>query len=352
MNRGFAEVEKLKDITARLHHSKSENDRRLAAGELHALFSEITQIFDDSVKPDEATDTLLGEGTALSPKDAARCILDYVRTVGFQRGVRGAIIEARKRFPGQVIHVLYAGCGPFAPLMIPLLPEFTPDQVQFTLLDIHQRSLDAASAILERLGLPGFVRQFVQADAAVYQHPRDSELHIVVTETMQRALAKEPQMAITANLAGQLATGGILVPERIALSLWIANLNHEVNFGYDTAQEPASAHTGRSRIDLGKVIELTALNAGDFKTWQPLNGGNGARQSPPITLTVPQINENSGALMITTEITVFDDVVIRDYECGLTYPMVINDIGPVQSGSKLEFHYLTGERPGLRYRLI
>jgi hypothetical protein len=348
----FAEVEKLKDITARLLYSRFDNDCRLAAGELHALFSDITQIFDDSVKPEEATDTLLGEGTALSPKDAARCIFDFVRTRGFLRGVRGAIIEARRRFPGQTIQVLYAGCGPFAPLMIPLLPEFTPDQVQFTLLDIHQRSLDAAREILERLGLSGFVRQFVQADAAAYQHPRDSELHVVVTETMQRALAKEPQLAITANLAGQLAAGGILVPERIWLNLWIANLNHEVGFSCVTTVESESPHNGRSRIDLGKVIELNAVNAGDFKSWKSLNGDNGARQSPPITLTVPEMNGNAGALMVTTEITVFDDVVIRDYECGLTYPMLINNIGPVESGAKLEFRYVTGEHPGLRYRLV
>lgn len=342
MTRDFAEVEKLKDITARLLYSEFDNDRRLAATELHLLFSGITQIFDNSVKPDEATETLLGEGTALSPKDAARCIFDFVRTRGFLRGVRGAIIEARRRFPGQTIHVLYAGCGPFAPLMIPLLPEFTPDQVQFTLLDIHQRSLDAAREILARLGMSGFVRQFVQADAAAYQHPSDSRLHIVVTETMQRALAKEPQMAITANLAGQLVAGGILVPERIALDLCIADLKSEMTFG---KQE----RSGRSRINLGKVIELTAANAGDFNSWQLVNGADGARQSPPVTLTVPEIKGSDGALMLTTHITVFGDVVIRDYECGLTYPMVISDLGPVESGAKLEFRYVTGERPGLRY---
>ncbi len=352
MTSDFANVEKLKDITTRLLHSRFDNDRRLAAADLHSLFSDITQIFDDSVKPDEATETLLGEGTALSPKDAARCIFDYVRTVSFLRGVRGAIIDARRRFPGQTIHVLYAGCGPFAPLMIPLLTEFTPDQVQFTLLDIHQRSLDAAREILERLGMSGFVRQFVRADAASYRHRGGDELHIVVTETMQRALAKEPQLAITANLAVQLVKGGILVPERIALNLCVADLKRELAMSEATGQGPEGTHTGRSRVGLGKVIELTAANAGDFKSWQPANGDNGARLSPPVTISVPETNGGSGALMITTEITVFGDVVICDYECGLTYPLVISDLGPLESGAKLEFRYVTGERPGVRYRLV
>ena len=65
--------------------------------------------------------TQLESGLALAPHLAARCVLDVKRTMAFQRGAARAIEAARARFPGETIEIVYAGTGPFAPLVRPLL---------------------------------------------------------------------------------------------------------------------------------------------------------------------------------------------------------------------------------------
>ena len=69
---------------------------------------------------------------------------------------------------------------------------------------------------------------------------------------MQAALAKEPQVAITANLAPQLAVGGVFVPEKITVSACLCELPSEF------AMQPGEALMPRKRRDLGPVLELTA----------------------------------------------------------------------------------------------
>ena len=51
------------------------------------------------------------------------------------------------------VEVLYAGCGPFAPLFLPLTTALAPGLARFTLLDLHPRSVDVAiTRLREKLG--------------------------------------------------------------------------------------------------------------------------------------------------------------------------------------------------------
>lgn len=339
-----------------LYHQASADRLRAAVTELYSLCSSVTGIDETSERADDLEETGLPDGKAISPKDSARCVLDYSRTSKFLRGIHAAILEAQKRFPNTVIEILYAGCGPFAPLAIPLTSRFSSAEIQFTLLDIHQRSLDAAQRIFQAFGLTTSVRGFIQCDAASYKHAAPHVIHIVVVEAMQAALEKEPQVAITINLASQLCSGGIFIPERIAVDCYLFDLTREFTILPVEADDANSLLAGsgknKVRVKLGGVLELTAESCRNLIASDSSGEHSGESLFPKVTLDVPKDLDGEFNLMLLTTINVFDSITLRDDESGLTRPKILHDLGKIRRGTNIELEYHLGDRPGFKYRSL
>lgn len=335
----------LQQITEELLFLNDPAKLEHAAIRLHSLFSDATGITDDSDNPADSEQILLPHGQAISPKDAARCALDSCRTAKFLKGTYAALLEAQKRFPSTPIRVLYAGCGPFATLAIPLATQFSAGQLQLTLLDINHRSLESAQLLVQSLGLENYVTAYVQADAAVYVHP--DPFHVVITEAMQKALTKEPQVAITRNLAPQLCAGGIFIPERIAVDVCLYDPAKEfASFPTEAGEfgsSQASFGAGRVRIKLGRILELTAESFPDRFNERGL---------PTILLDTPGAIIDGANLMLMTTVTVFESIVLGEYESGLTHPVYLPGFTALTCGSQIEFTYCQGSRPGFQYRWV
>lgn len=316
-------------------------ERLNAATGLLERFAELAGAYgaDDratSVEPN----TALASGTAIAPAEAARCVRDYLRTAGFMGGLLAAVDEARRRFVGHPIHVLYAGCGPFATLAVPVARRLGRDEVRFTLIDAHRASLDSAERVLGALGLAESVRAYVEADAAEYEHD-GSEVHVVVSETMGVALIGEPQVAVTRNLARLLPPDGIFVPRRVTLDARLADIGYEqtAKVGIDPSElGTLIARLHAERVPLGVVFELVA---GPDRP-------DGASLLPPRTVRVPQIAEPQMPV-IFTEVEVFPGYVLGEYESELTTPYTLVDLGKLEGGDAVEFSYVIGPKPGLRY---
>jgi hypothetical protein len=329
----------LEGIAADLLSERSGDDAlRAAAAGLYSLCSSITGIGDDPTDADDADGTRLPGGEAIAPRDAARCVLDPRRTSRFLRGLHAAILQARTRFPDVPTEILYAGCGPFAPLAVPLTTRFSPAEIRFTLLDVHERSLDAARRVFEALGRSACVRDYVRCDAASYRVDAAHPTHVVVVEAMLASLESEPQVAITMNLAPQLCPGGILVPERITVGCCLC----------DVAGDPSAvAAGGGARIHLGRVLELTAAGCRDL----PASGGGGTHTAK-VRLEIPAELDGQFDVMLLTGITVFDSIALDEGESGLTTPKILFDLGRMHGGEVLEFEYVLGDRPGFRHRAL
>lgn len=305
----------------------------------HALrdeFSRITGVRDQDSGGSDGDHTVIASGTAISPVDAARCLVDFARTTKFLRAVRAAIGEARRNFPGERVDVLYAGCGPWAPLALPLCVVLDPAEVGFRLLDIHERSLSAARQLVEHFELGDFITGFICDDATQIQ--LDRAPHVIVAETMQSALKKEPQLAITANLAGQLAPGGVFVPESIEVLATAADI--EAEFAVEPGAEVVDGSL-RRRVELGSLLDLNADSAGAL-----LASARGDRL-PPVVCEVPDLPAGRMYhLMLRTRVGLFGELALGDYETGLTYPVVQNELGAVSAGDSYEFTYRLGQAPG------
>jgi hypothetical protein len=321
--------ETLRQITDQLLHSDSYPELLTACTELHRLCTALTGLDANSLEPSLATNTDLDCGRAISPRDAGRCIMDFARTVAFVRGVDAAVTELRRRFPGEPLDILYAGCGPFAPLIVTLLDRYSPTELRITLLDIHQLSLDAAAGILGDLGLADFIAGSVRADASVYRHP--AKPHLVVCEMLAQALAEEPQVVVTANLAPQVIDGGIFLPQRITVDLCLV----------DPGAELGLTEMKADRILLGRLLDLDA---------------EAIQQGTPVDLTpvvvqLPDVDLVKYQSLLLTTVEIFGPFVLRDRDSGITYPYRRNLRGLI-AGDRLEFTYVTAQIPHFEHQRI
>jgi hypothetical protein len=244
--------------------------------------------------------TALPDGLALSPTLAAECTKDAVRTAVLLRAVNAALHDALQRFPGETIDVVYAGTGPLAPLLIPLMPRFAAHPVRFTFIDVHAAAVEAVGIVAEHFGAGRI--DFITADATRYEHPRP--IHLLITETMQRALTREPQVAIVRQLAAQLAPGGIVVPESVRVELR----------GGDYAQ---------TLLDLRAEVANIPLD------------DDGCL--PPVRVLLPE-----GPVMYATAIVAYGEHTIEPNESGLTHPQLAWELPP---STELEFRYQLGASP-------
>ena len=328
----------LADAASELLFAGNDDSRIGAAvASLGQLFRDITGMREDTVEPRDRSATLAPSGSAISPLDAARCLLDARRTAIYLRGVHSAIQEAQQRFPREVIHVLYAGCGPFAPLCLPLLPLLAGQEVHFTLLDVHARAIESAQAILAALWLEGVNVDCLVCDATHYHNPDHQPLHVVVSETMQRALEKEPQVAILMNTAPQLTAGGLMVPEMIAVDAVLTDLSQELGSN-GVLPRPWSG-----RVPLGRILEVDRERA---CAWAAAGVPS---HLPPGRIALPSLVPAHYSLVLATTIRTFGVHELREYESGLTHPLVVNGW---RAGEQVEFTYRLGEKPGFHRSVI
>ena len=328
------------------------SDIARAAKAFHDLCASTTGISGDrrGGLPEGPSGTALASGLALAPFYAAQCLFFPLRTAVFVRGVRAAFAQAHRRFPGEVLEVVYAGCGPFAPLLLPQALDAGPGALRVTLIDIHEASVEAAVRLFEAAGLGGCLRDAVVCDAARYRHPPGIPLHLVVAEAMQKALIAEPQVAITRRLAPQLHARGLLVPERIVL---------EASF-VDVAQPYAAAATDDEvkavmdgptarplgRIDAGPVFEVSLQNTRGTGRLPASRTPDGTPVLPAAELRIPPLSEAGSAVQLHSTVHVFGPHVLRPGECVLTETHHLTYLAP-RSGRTLALAYAMGPHPRL-----
>lgn len=306
--------DELRAIAIQLIEAKNP-EKELSAARLLSIFFSKNDPFQQ--QPDENEGEIILEGgVALSKEHAAVCVNEFYRTARYIRGTYLAIKELQQQFPSQKLHIVYAGCGPYATIMLPLLFLFEPSQLKCTFLEINPVSVKHAQAWIQHLELENFEIDIVLANAITYKSCET--IHLLVSETMFYALLREPQVAIMANLAPQLHEKGIMIPTDIRLDLRYTFFAHEPYF--NTLDGTSNLSEKQSIAEHGETLFVLTK---DNNFSDKVQNDNKRFESDYFEFPVALIHKPD--ICIFTSIYIYDTIYLKLAESSLTNPYCIGN---------------------------
>lgn len=303
------------------------------SGSIYSASDDLFRFLLDSINVEQNKGdgrTHLNAGAALNTEEAAFCIKDFLRTKRFSDGIVAAVQARQQQYPGKPIRILYAGTGPFATLLLPLTALLSAGEMKWVLLEAHRPSYDHLQTTITTFGLEEYVEAIHYTDATNWQIPSGMHFDIVVSETMQRALKSEPQVAIWMNLLPQLKEDCIIIPQQVVLTLaWIDGFKRW------------KKKTGELSPDIQDVYPLGTA----FDLHREMILSNNGKDFAPVKIMVDP--HPSADLHILTDIVVYRDHVLKIDESGLTMPFPVKNIPAITERVELSCRYITGSNPHL-----
>ncbi len=285
-------------------------------------------------------------GSALAPRWAIQCIKDLQRTKQYTLGLFKAVNESLKKDPNTPVHILYAGTGPFASLVLPLTTRFTPQQLQFTLLEVNPESMAWLDIVIKQFKLEDYIIATELTDAATYKIDKSQTIDIVLSETMTAGLKNEPQVAISYALMDQLPEKTILVPEQIQLSMCLVNADKFYDY------KLSKGDLNEAIKDLGVVFTLDKKHIAKHGTLFKKEYPNVA--FPEQIIPIPKgANRHFDAIQLKTDITVFKDIKLESDQSGITNMLnIISFADSMIRFNAISTQYISDHRPGLDCNII
>lgn len=313
-----------------------------AAEAMYKLLVSITEINQE----DEADrkDIYLPDGKAIGPIWAAMCVKEFMRTKRFISGIFKAANEAKKRFPNTRLHILYAGTGPFATLVLPLTAFYASSEISFTLLEINEQSIKYLEKVIKTFEIQEYIKSIVCCDATKYKIDSNVPVHIIISETMLNALQKEPQAAITLNLAPQLIEDGIFIPQNITVEAGLFNPSKHIEKSINPDLPEPCYHI---------LDSLFELNKDTYKSAPDYNNGLSEYmfKSKEVILSNADNGVDYPQLCLFTTIQVFDDEYLSHWQSSLNMPKKVADLNKDKPINKVEFKYVISSSPKFEYSL-
>ncbi len=289
-------------------------------------------------------ETVVQGGVALSSSGAADCVDDYLRTISFIKGIYKALTKLLNDLTKKEINILYAGCGPYATLILPLLPLFDKGRVNAVLLDINASSLESVQNLIATIGLEGYNLQLIEANAITYKISEEFNVDLAISETMHYALTREPQVAISRNIVRQLPPHAIFIPQEIRIDLaytffdyepYLRNAINEVK-GYKELQP----YHYKVFVD-----RLFTINKEHFGRENHNSKIESAFYALPATF------ENYPDICLFTELTIFEDIELKTAESYITNPYCLVSMYGIKEHSEIKLLYDFCDIPKWSYKL-
>jgi hypothetical protein len=339
---------------------------------LHLLFDRLYAVYQqaDITSGLRKRQFISQHGLIISPEQCVTTQKDTLRVRSFIRSADQAIAKLSEQF-SCCLHIVYPACGPFAPLLLPLIAyyketgRYDENNLRITLIDMQQGAVISLDTLVNELGISGYINAILCQDACQYQ--TSSPIHLVVLEAMQHGFSKEGHLPMARHFASLIAGNGIMLPEEVSIRGVLSPAQQEFVEQWQDKNNRVCA-TGMQaknishRVELGEILTLNLDSLRQLKV-QQLDKNTHLIECG--TVTIPPLPENSESgmeklmLMICTHIKTYGDEVIGEYDSGITHPLpdmhvCINftprDVKPgdllVKTADKLKFYYRLNGLPG------
>ncbi len=300
---------------------------RQACNDLFHWFSALTDFTEET---NTGSDLFLENGKALGPGSAALCLLDFMRTRQFIRGIQAAIDDRMKAKSLSPLILLYAGIGPFASLLTPICSLYSPEQIQLVLLEFNPYSYKTALRLFNKLELDSFLLHHELADACNWKIPDHLQPDILISETMNKSLEKEPQVKLVSHLIAQCNLDPILIPAVITISAALIEKRFNIP---------------------DNIFYLTELIRFDKKMAASI--GNGERGlnffNEGVIVDLPADKKSYTDFCLVTEIEVYEGIKILSGESAISLSVRISSLDKILLPARLLFQYEFGNNPGFHF---
>lgn len=324
-----------------LDESLSMEEVSVLLRKLHLLFSEGTGITGKQKGKGNERLTQLDTAAGISTNGAARCLWarEDIRTISFFRSLNKAIEKIKNEKPNKVVQILYAGCGPYATFLSMVAPLYEAEEIQFSLIEVNEVSYKVASQFIEDIGLKKYVSNFALADAIQYQIERDTDFDILVSETLDRGLKREPLVPILLNLLPQLPEDVIVLPQNVFLDFALVKKQDLPSNAASDLRNPSLD------IEMWKEENVFDIQSAlvHFK-----NGEMVGHLFPSQYLNLPNIDEYD-FVVIYTRVQVYEDCWMGLVESDFTEPLLTELKEEEKDKSKVELSYCIKPLPELQY---
>ncbi|MBD1581576.1 hypothetical protein [Pseudoalteromonas sp. S16_S37] len=303
-------------------------------------------------------------GLIMSPHNCKHTIKDVYRIKGYARGVDQAIQGKLKHKPS--ITILYPACGPFAPLLLPLLSyykdmqTYSAKQLQVMLVDVHPGAVITLRQLVKDLQLEDYIALIEEADATEFKP--DTAIDLLVLEAMQHGFTKEGQLSIAKHLVKFLNIDGWMIPQNVSVRGMMVIGETEFNQQWKQVDYSHSNNMAKDalqdRVELGEIINI---NKSTLLNMQELELQDGIKVIPANQIVLPKdITDMSQRIFaVYAHVETFAQEEVGQYDSGITHPRpdtsVYIDIKPkdiehthfvANSGDTVQFYYQISGLPG------
>lgn len=314
-------------------------------------------------------------GLVMSPDHCVTTVKDTLRLRSFFCGIDQAIKDLRQSTQ-EPLHIVYPACGPFAPLLLPLLSYYqenaiySPEDITITFIDLQKGAILALDALIKAQNLEAFVNELICDDAMTYQP--DKTIDIVVLEAMQHGFTREGHFALSQHFSQFLDNKGVLIPQRISVQAMLAVAQKEYVEQWQSASSLMSLEAFQNydanhklresflaeRTELGEILCLDVNFLRKAKV-RSLNQHTSMVECN--TVLIPELakNHDKQTLLIYCQVNTYGDFWLNEYESGITQPLpdlsvCINFVPQesrsgdllVTSGEFITFYYCLNGLPG------